>query len=229
MGTISSILCFPYENEKSDFEENEKIDITKEITLQENENHSDENKQEDNNNEIIENDNMSFKKSLLSLEFYKCLSIAGCTLIFGFLLSNTYRNFGIEMNLSDLGMQILSKAFTLLNTFSRLIWGLICDKFGFKIPYIIICINQILCGSLIYFASNNIYTYFTVVCFGVLSYAGHIILFPNLIHNKFGVDNSVIILGICGIFGGIACILGPILTFFIIKEQSDYLKIYLIF
>jgi len=125
-------------------------------------------------------------------------------------------------------MQILIKAFTLLNTFSRLIWGLICDKFGFKIPYIIICINQILCGSLIYFASNNIYTYFTVVCFGVLSYAGHIILFPNLIHNKFGVDNSVIILGICGIFGGIACILGPILTFFIIKEQSDYLKIYLI-
>jgi len=228
MGTISSILCFPYENEKSDFEENEKIDITKEITLQENENHSDENKQEDNNNEIIENDHMSLKKSLLSLEFYKCLSIAGCTLIFGFLLSNTYRNFGIEMNLSDLGMQILSKAFTLLNTFSRLIWGLICDKFGFKIPYIIICINQILCGSLIYFASNNIYTYFTVVCFGVLSYAGHIILFPNLIHNKFGVDNSVIILGICGIFGGIACILGPILTFFIIKEQSDYLKIYLI-
>ena len=61
-----------------------------------------------------------------------------------------------------------------------------------------------------------------------MSYAGHIILFPNLIHHKFGVDNSVIILGICGIFGGISCILGPILTFFIIKENEDYLKIYLI-
>ena len=61
-----------------------------------------------------------------------------------------------------------------------------------------------------------------------MSYSGHIILFPNLIHHKFGVDNSVIILGICGIFGGISCILGPILTFFIIKETEDYLKIYLI-
>ena len=70
-------------------------------------------------------------------------------------------------------------------------------------------------------------TYFIIVCLGVLSYAGHIILFPNLIHNKFGVDNSVILLGICGIFAGIAAIIGPILTYFI-KDLEDYLITYLL-
>ena len=112
-------------------------------------------------------------------------------------------------------MHTLSKVYTLLNTFSRLLWGVICDKFKFKIPYLIIVINQIVCGALIYFSASNIYTYFIVVCFAVLSYAGHIILFPNLIYTKFGVENSVILLGICGIFAGIAVLVGPVLTTFV--------------
>ena len=78
-------------------------------------------------------------------------------------------------------MHILSKIYTLLNTFSRLIWGIICYKFKFKIPYLIIIINQIICGCLIYFSSEKLFTYCIVVCLAVLSYAGHIILFPNLI------------------------------------------------
>ena len=247
MGAVSSILCFPYEEEinkieKDIDEDKEQVNIIKNIDVSndmsndtltvrlsvdgKNDEKCDEEK--DDEEKKGEEDNLTLKQSLLSSDFYKCLTIAGCTLIYGFLLSNTYRNFGRKRELSDKGMQILSKAFTLLNTFSRLCWGFIYDKFGFKIPYIIICLNQIICGSLIYLSSENEYTYIADVCCGVLSYAGHIILFPNLIHHKFGVENSVIILGICGIFGGISCILGPILTFFIIDGLKDYLIIYLI-
>ena len=242
MGTLSSILSFPYQDYKDEavkvekVNEDDTLNLTKENDLEVNENRksndleNNEEKDEEENeeNKKYKENKSSLKEILLSKEFYKCLTIAGCTLIFGFLLSNTYRNFGNKKDLSDLGMQTLSKLFTLLNTFSRLLWGVIYDKFGFRIPYIIICINQIICGSLIYISSKNMYTYILVTCFGVLSYAGHIIVFPNLIHHKFGVDNSVIILGICGIFGGIACILGPILTLFIIKKTQDYLVIYLI-
>ena len=120
-------------------------------------------------------------------------------------------------------MQFLIKAFTLLNTFSRLIWGIIVDKYGLKIPYIFICVNQLICGGLIYLSSYKFYTYFIVVCFGVITYAGHIILFQNLINHKFEVENSVILLGIHEIFGGISFMLGPIFTFFIIKDIDDYL------
>ena len=51
--------------------------------------------------------------------------------------------------------------------------------------------------------------------------------FPNLIHNKFGVENAVVLLGICGIFSGISALIGPILTYFI-KDLEDYLIIYLV-
>ena len=64
-----------------------------------------------------------------------------------------------------------------------------------------------------------------MVCLAVLSYAGHIILFPNLIHTKFGVENSLILLGICGIFAGISSLIGPILTYFI-NDLEDYLITY---
>ena len=254
MGAISALLSFPYKEELNEENNNyiNEINEKKEEDIDINKEKEDINEAQNNyntkaddglivgkgeNKENIDDEELSLKEVFKSTEFFKCLIVAGCTLFYGFLLSNTYRNFGIEKNLSDSGMQILSKAFTLINTFSRLLWGFICDKFGFKIPYIIVCINQIISGSLIYFASSNLYFYFTVVCLGVLSYAGHIVLYPNLVHIKFGVNNSVIILGIFGIFAGIVSILGPILTLFILKKDDkdkaddnikNYLFVYLI-
>ena len=214
LGSISSILCFPYEEENYINQENNLQNIISDEI-------------EKSNDHLKENFSFPLKKIIFSLEFIKCLSIAGCTLIFGFLLTNTYRNFGIEKKLDENGMHILSKIYTLLNTFSRLIWGMICYKFKFKIPYLIIIINQIICGCLIYFSSEKLFTYCIVVCLAVLSYAGHIILFPNLIHTKFGVENSVILLGTCGIFAGISSLIGPILTYFI-NNLEDYLITYLL-
>ena len=167
------------------------------------------------------------KKIIFSLELSKCLAINACTLTFGFLLSNTYRSFGIESNLDEGGMHILSKVFTGINTGSRILWGLICQKFKFKKPYYFILVTQIAVGSSIYFAANKLYSYFIVVCLGALSYSGHIVFFPNLIYNKFGVENSVILLGICGIFSGIAVLIGPILTYFV-RDLGDYFMIYLL-
>jgi len=250
LGPISCALSFPYEEKKSvilDVSLSESNNESK----NENDNNSESYKNYDENNNINDSDNdnknindesnhedksedklsidepVPLKKVILSLEFVKCLSIAGCTLIFGFLLANTYRDFGVEKELDENGMHTLSKVYTLLNTFSRLLWGVICDKFKFKIPYLIIVINQIVCGALIYFSASNIYTYYIVVCFAVLSYAGHIILFPNLIYTKFGVENSVILLGICGIFAGIAVLVGPVLTTFV-NSLEDYLITYLV-
>ena len=54
------------------------------------------------------------------------------------------------------------------------------------------------------------------------------ILFPNLITKKFGVDNSVFLLGFCGIVSGITSLMGPVLTSQFIKTNGDYLKTYLI-
>ena len=217
MGTLSSILCFPYKEDNNINNDNEETIINK---GKEEENYSDEIKEGNKK----DNDNLTLKESIFSLDFALCLTLAFCTLIFGFLLTNTYRVFGSRKKLNDSALKALSLVFTLLNTFTRLLWGIIYDKFGFKIPYIIVCINQIICGILIYPSSRYISTYFIVACFGVLSFSGHVVLFPNLVQNKFGVENSVNLLGICGIFVGISSMVGPT----IISNTEDFLKVYLI-
>ena len=247
LGTISSILSFPYEEDNSkekDIEksfddtrnknnliEDNKINEKDYIINDENDKRNSVNSDmegERKNNIIVKEENLTLKESIFSFQFLLCFIIVGCTLLFSFLLTNTYRTFGLEMELNELGIQILSKVYTLLNTFARIIWGLIYDKCGFKYPYIFICINQIICSSLIYFSAKNLITYFVVCCFGVLSFSGHMILFPNLITKKFGVDNSVILLGFCGIVGGITSLIGPVLTSQFIKSNDDYLKTYLV-
>ena len=54
------------------------------------------------------------KPLVLSTEYAKCVLMTICSIIFGFLLTNTYRNFGIEKKLDEGGMHTLSKVFTLL-------------------------------------------------------------------------------------------------------------------
>ena len=78
------------------------------------------------------------------------------------------------------------------------------------------------------FLWSNIVAYFIITNLGILSYAGHVTLFPGLINNKFGIEKSVFLLGLCGIFNGIAAIIGPILTIFVLKEKKDYLIVYLV-
>ena len=241
-GALSSILCFPYQNEEKELstlsvlpnEDNEeqKPNDEKEYSV--------ELKNEEKNEEKKEN-NKTLKETILSKDFALCLTIASCTLIYGYLLSNTYRTFGDVSFISEKEkgsgddsakmkgyLQTLSKVFTLLNTFGRLVWGFIADRVRFKILYPIICIIQLTSGATIYFSASNIVAYYIVTNLGALGFAGHVILFPNLIHIKFGVDKSVYLLGICYIFSGIAALFGPILSIFVLKEKKDYLIIYLV-
>ena len=173
LGTLASILSFPYKPEKNIEDKIEKININenKENLINENANIIDEkdnrysvksNKNEENvkNTSLEEDEKLTLKECLFSAQFLLCFTMVGCTLLFGFLLTNTYRPFGVSMHLNELGIQTLSKAYTLLNTFSRILWGLLYDKFCFKYPYRFVCINQIVCSSLIYLSASNIYTYF---------------------------------------------------------------------
>ena len=170
----------------------------------------------------LENNYPSLCQCIFSKDFLICLIIVTCTTLFANSLPNVYRTFGSKKINNENYLQILSKCFTLLNTIARIIWGLILDKFGFTKPYFIICINQIICSGFFYHAASSILTYYLVCCFGVLSFAGHFILFPNLINKKFGVDNSVILLGICGFLIAFTSLLGPILIKIIIHKTEDY-------
>ena len=247
-GTLSSILCFPYKKEEKYLSTlsvlpNEENEVQNPEDEKEYSVHlKDEDKNEDiNENKKDEKEEKTLKEAILSKDFLFCLLIAACTLIYGYLLSNTYRTFGEVsfINEKEKGseeesakmkgyLQTLSKVFTLLNTFGRLLWGFIADRVRFKILYPIVCVIQIISGATIYISTSNIVAYYITTNLGVLGFAGHVIVFPNLIPIKFGVEKSVYLLGICAIFTGIAALIGPILTLFVLKEKKDYLIIYLV-
>ena len=238
-GVISSVLCFPYKKLDQYIEGMPLIpDVENKNESPTGEKKNSEEPKNEVKNEENKKDEKTLKQTICSKDFLLCLIMAVCTLIFGFLLTNTFRKFGedsfIKKTEDDSNkkmeniLKTLSKVFTLLNTFSRIIWGLIADRVKFKILYIIVCVVQILCGATIYFSASNITAYFIVTNVGVLSYAGHVVLFPTLINTKFSVDKSVYLLGICGIFAGIAALIGPILTQFILTSKERYLIVYLV-
>ena len=231
-GVISGVLCFPYKK-LDQYIEGMPL-IPEGENKDESPNGEKKTSEEPKNETKIEEkkkDEKTLRQTICSKDFGLCLTIDVCTLIFGFLLTNTYRRFG-DISFSDKKdtIKTLSKAFTLLNTFSRIIWGFVADRVKFKILYSIACSIQIICGATIYFSSFNIVTYYIVTLVAILSYAGHVVLFPTLINTKFGVDKSVYLYGICGIFSGIAALIGPILTIFILSkaERERYLLIYLV-
>ena len=239
-GTVSSILCFPYQN--IDQYIARLLLIPDEDSEDKNGKDEKQNSVETKNEETVsenKKDEKTLKETICSKDYLLCLILAVCALIFGYLLTNTYRSFGelsfIKKDSKDdsnekmrKNLKALSKVFTLLNTFSRIIWGIIADRVRFKILYPIIFIIQIICGATIYFSAGNIVAYFIVTNLGVLSFAGHVVLFPTLINTKFGVDKSIYLLGIYGIFSGIAAMIGPILSIFVLKEKKDYLILYLV-
>ena len=251
-GALSSILCFPYKKEDKYLstlsvlpsEENEDQSPKEEKEREYSVHLKDEDKNEEKNEEKKgekNGDEKTLKETILSKDFLFCLLIAACTLTYGYLLSNTYRTFGEVSFINENEkaseeektkmkgyLQTLSKLFTLLNTFGRLIWGFIADRVRFKILYSIVCVIQIISGATIYFSAGNMIAYYIFTNLGVLGFAGHVIVFPNLIPIKFGVEKSVYLLGICAIFTGIAALIGPILTLFVLKEKKDYLIIYLV-
>ena len=189
LGTIAVILCFPYEKEE------------------------DENKEflNDNNNENIINKNneIPIKKILLSSQLLLMCLVAAFIQFFNFFMSNTYRKFGHEKNLDEHYLQILSKVYLVINIISRPLWGIIYDKLSFFIPYISLCINEIICSGFYYLSSKNIITFYLVNCFGVLSFSGHFVVFTPLVAKKFGMKYAQTLFGIIGTFNGITALLGP--------------------
>ena len=189
LGTIAVILCFPYEKEE---------DENKEFLNNNNENIINK------NNEEIPIKNILFSSQLLLM----CL-VAAFIQFFNFFMSNTYRKFGHEKQLDEHYLQILSKVYLIINIISRPLWGIIYDKLSFFIPYISLCINEIICSGFYYLAANNIITFYLVNCFGVLSFSGHFVVFTPLVAKKFGMKYAQTLFGIIGTFNGITALLGP--------------------
>ena len=122
----------------------------------------------------------------------------------------------------------MSKVCSFLNGLFRIAWGFVFDCLGFKIPYLIVVINQIVVSSSFYFSARNKYLYFAANLLENVTFSGHGTIAPPLVTQIFGMKNAIILIGITGYYIGSCGFVGALIAKFIIKKPEDYLIVYLI-
>lgn len=204
---LAIIILFPYKENKDDSAFQESSTIVDSVILDEEQN---------------------VKVALKSKEFFQLGMINFCIFFFGFFLTNTYRSFGAQRGIDENVLQTLSKVFSICNALYRVLFGFLYDKYGFFWPYFVLVLNQVICSGGFYFSGGNSVTYFIVCCLSAATLAGHTSMFPPFTSKKFGLRNSVTMMGFVSIFISFSSLGGPILTKLLVKKLDDYMIIYFV-
>ena len=149
-------------------------------------------------------------------------------LVFDNLASNCYRDFGNKNEVKQEYMFIIGILFGIVNGSSRLFWGYLMDKFGFKPLMLIISFLEISIAASFYFIVSINILYLISVLLVSLCIGGHFSLLAPLFNKVYGVSIGPQTYGMCGIFIGLANLTGPLLCAFFLKEKSDFLISFLI-
>lgn len=101
------------------------------------------------------------------------------------------------------------------------------DNFGFKILMFIISIIEISVSTTIYYFAYHPFIFVFENMLVACCLSGTSTLIP-LFHKIFGKEYGAELYGLTGIFIGLASLVGPLLIKIIVKEDEDYLTVYLI-
>ncbi len=93
--------------------------------------------------------------------------------VLDFLISNCYRDFGNKYGCEQTSMFILGILFGVVNGISRFLWGLLLDKYGFKILMYIITFLEVTAASTIYFTVEYDALYIIVVLIVAACFSGN--------------------------------------------------------
>ena len=144
------------------------------------------------------------------------------------MISNTARILGNKKHVGQNALFLIGFLFGLINGSTRFIWGFLMDKFGFKKLILIISIVELgISGTIYHFAGNAVIFVFEnllVAC----CLSGTFTTITPLFNKVFGKELATEIYGLTGFFIGIASFIGPLLAKMMIKEDDDYLMVYLI-
>ena len=148
-------------------------------------------------------------------------------IVFDNLVSNCSRDFGNRNGVKQSYIFALGIMFGLVNGSSRLLWGYLMDKFGFKpLMSIIAGIEVTLAGS-IYFIVKYDFLYICCILLIAACIGGHFSILAPLFNKVYGVDVGPQTYGICGFCIGISNLTGPLLCMFILKKNTDFLIAFL--
>ena len=223
-GLLALLIMFPMDSVESTDKDDKKKEGEEKLIKNE-ETAEVEKPKEDTNDSINEK---PLKQAALSFKFHMFNLMSVGTLFFGYFSTNTCRSFGSLNKINETYLQTMSKVCSFLNGLFRIAWGFVFDCLGFKIPYLIVVINQIVVSSSFYFSARNKYLYFAANLLENVTFSGHGTIAPPLVTQIFGMKNAIILIGITGYYIGSCGFVGALIAKFIIKKPEDYLIVYLI-
>ena len=183
---------------------------------------------EDINNKKEEDSSLVIKKVFKTRQIWQIIALNFCALYFLYMITNTNRSFGQLNSLNSGLLSTLSKLYSLINGFGRIIWGYLLDKFELKKLYYLILFTETLISMTIFYIGKYQYLYFLMICICSFLFSGVIVIIVIIFPKIYGIKYSNKIFGIACAISGFSCILGPIASKVIIKDISDYKKIYLL-
>ena len=150
-------------------------------------------------------------------------------IVLDFLIANCSRDFGNRNNISQTYLYITGFLFSIVNGFSRFIWGIFMDKFGFKKLMFIITIIEIIVGSSLYFIIEFGILFIIELILVSLCIGGTFTILTPIFIQIFGLYVGPELYGLTGISIGISNISGPLLLrLFSSGENSSFLIMFLI-
>ena len=173
------------------------------------------------------------KKSFPFIFLFLCTMYLNINIIFFivscFIISSTMGNFGNIMSIDLYRLYLIRYLYDSFYVVTSFIFGLLMDKYGFKIINIIISSIEIGVSFTFYFfayTSGDIFAIEIILISCCLS--GLLTTITPLFNKVFGKEISLEIYGITVIFLYVPYIPIELLKLFIIKEAKNYLILYLI-
>ena len=123
---------------------------------------------------------------------------------------------------------IIGALFGILNLFSRFVLGFLMDKFCFRSIMFFISVSELIISTSICSAANKTFLFVFLNILTSLCLGGTLTVIGPFFDQTFGAEQGLKVYGISGIFFGIACLAGSLLTKNFVDESDDYFLLFII-
>ena len=168
----------------------------------------------------------AFFQAIKGKQLYQLWLMSTILQVVSFTIINTYRSFAQQCFMDEYLLSILTKTYSILNGLSRLIWGILFDKFSFKCLYGICIITQIFVGSFLFYSVKFPFVFFFLLCFQSIIISGKISLNVTMFIKVYGIKYFGFIYTVFTAIGSFTHLLGPFIIKIIVKNTDDYKKLY---
>ena len=219
---LSYLLLFEYKKSENDDKENNLREKNLEKKIEINENSKIKEKEEEG---ITVKE--AFIQAAKGIQLYQLWTMSTVLQIVSFTVTNTFRSFAQQCLMEEHFLSNLTKTYSILNGFSRLIWGYLFDKFSFKCLYSICMITQAIVDSFLYNSVHYPILFFFLICFQSLVVSGKISLNVTMFTKVYGIKYFGLIYSVSTAIGGFCHLLEPFIIKIVVKKLEDYKILYI--